>query len=82
MSKRHFPTRGDRVNDNRRKSGYANGHVVRVTYDDGPDEVIVKFDDELVHYDYEEFRYTYTEAYGGCFILGSWPIIRRSNGPS
>ena len=77
MTKRHFPTRGDKVNDSRRPVGYFNGTVVRVTYDDGPDCVYVRFDDRIKEYDYEEFRYTYTEAYGGVFILGDWPIIRR-----
>ena len=79
MSKRHFPQRRDKVNDLRRPAPYQNGFVVRVLYDDGPEEVLVDFDNEKsVSYDFEEFRYTYTEAYGGCFILGGHHIINRS----
>lgn len=80
MSKRHFPQRGDKVNDSRRPVGFKNGFVRNLTYDDGPENVYVKFDDEVVEYDFEEFRYSYTEAYGGVFMLGDWPTIRRKNG--
>lgn len=70
MSKRHFPSKGDKVNDTRRKAPYQNGFVLKVIFDDGPEEVLVDFDNEKsVAYDYDEFRYTWTEKYGGCFIL-------------
>lgn len=68
MSKRHFPQRGDKVNDVRRIP-YANGFISTILYDDGPSEVIVKFDDRSETYDFEEFRYTWTDTYGGVFIL-------------
>lgn len=67
MSIKHFPRYRDKVNDNRRE--HANGHVLAVSFDDGPDEVIVRFDDGLVYYEYEEFRWTWTDAYGGVFLL-------------
>ena len=69
MSLNHFPRRGDMVNDPRRPKGFFNGFVVRVLYDDGPDEVIVKFDDGTEVYDFEEFRYSWTDRFGGVFIL-------------
>lgn len=69
MSLKHFPTRGDKVNDTRRKQGFVNGFVKTVLYDDGPDEVVVKFDDDTVTYDFSEFTYTWTDKFGGCFIL-------------
>ena len=68
MSKNHFPQKGDKVNDKSRIPN-ANGFVVRVLYDEGPDEVVVRFDDEVVNYDYEQFRYAWTDTYGGVFIL-------------
>lgn len=67
MSIKHFPRFRDKVNDNRRE--HANGYVLAVSFDDGPDEVIVRFDDGIVYYDYEEFRWTWTDAYGGVFLL-------------
>lgn len=67
MSLNHFPRRNDKVNDRRRRHG--NGFVVRVLYDDGPDEVMVKFDDGIAFYEFEEFRWTWTDTYGGVFIL-------------
>jgi len=69
MSLNHFPRRGDKVNDARRRVGFFNGFVVRVLYDDGPDEVVVKFDDGTEVYDFEEFRYSWTDRFGGVFIL-------------
>lgn len=69
MSKDHFPSKGDKVNDTRRPSPYQNGFVIRILYDDGPDEVLVRFDDEVINYEYEEFRYSWTDTYGGVFIL-------------
>lgn len=69
MSQKHKPQRLDKVNDKRRIAPYQNGFVLRILYDDGPDEVIVKYDNELVFYDYDEFRWTWTDHYGGCFIL-------------
>ena len=68
MSKTHFPRRGDKVNDIRRLP-HANGFVQRVLYDDGPDEVVVRFDDDIKSYDYAEFQYSWTDTYGGVFIL-------------
>lgn len=68
MSTNHKPRRGDKVNDKRRIP-YANGFVVRVLYEDGPSEVLVRFDDGLVFYDYTEFEYTWTSRYGGAFEL-------------
>lgn len=67
MSIRHFPRYGDKVNDNRRQ--HPNGFVRAVSFVDGPDEVVVSFDDGLEYYDYEEFRWTWTDAYGGVFLL-------------
>jgi hypothetical protein len=68
MSRKHFPQRGDKVNDSRR-TPHANGFVLRVIFDDGPDEVIVRFDNGIHNYDYHEFEYTWTDRYGGVFIL-------------
>ena len=68
MSKNHFPKRGDKVNDTRRIP-HANGFVTRVLYDDGPDEVMVEFDDGTVFYDYSEFEHSWTDSLGGVFIL-------------
>ena len=68
MSLRHFPRQGDKVNDIRRIP-YANGFVQRVLYDDGPSEVLVKFDNGIECYDFDEFRYSWTERYLGVFIL-------------
>lgn len=70
MSNSHFPRRGDKVNDTRRIP-YANGFVQRVLYDDGPDEVMVKFDDAYEFYPFEEFRCSWTDDYFGCFILNN-----------
>ena len=67
MSIDHKPQRGDKVNDTRRKHG--NGFVQRILYDDGPSDVVVKFDDKMEIYDYDEFRYTWTDKFGGVFIL-------------
>lgn len=67
MSNKHFPKTGDKVNDTRRT--HANGHVVKVIYNDGPDEVMVRFEDGIEYYDYHEFEYSWTDNYGGCFIL-------------
>lgn len=78
MSKNHFPTRNDKVNDNTRRPPYANGFVQRVLYEDGPSEVLVDFGNEIVSYDFSEFRYTWTEKYNGCYILGNHPTIHRS----
>lgn len=70
MSKRHFPARGDKVNDRNRKAPYQNGFVVCVLYDDGPSEVLVDFDNEkCVSYDYDEFKYCWTDKFGGCYII-------------
>ena len=68
MSSKHFPRRGDKVND-RRRIPFANGFVRNVIYDDGPDTVIVRFDNGLEMYDYEDFKNTWTDSYGGAFIL-------------
>jgi hypothetical protein len=68
MSRKHFPQRGDKVNDVSRIPN-ANGFVVRVLYDDGPDEVIVRFDDGLVTYSYSQFEYAWTDLYGGVFEI-------------
>lgn len=76
MSLSHFPRRGDRVNDSRRIP-FGNGFVVRVLYDDGPDEVIVKFDNGTEFYDFEEFRWTWTDHYGGAFILHHKPARKK-----
>lgn len=68
MSKRHFPAKGDKVNDSRRMP-HANGFVQRVMYADGPEEVIVNFDDKVEIYDFSEFEFSWTDKYGGAFIL-------------
>lgn len=69
MSIKHFPRFRDKVNDNRR-TGEVNGFVLGVRFDDGPDEVGVRFNEEVVWYPYDEFRDTWTDAYGGVFLLG------------
>ena len=68
MSITHFPRRGDKVNIVSR-APFGNGFVVRVLYDDGPESVLVKFDNGSEFYDFEDFRSTWTDAYGGVFIL-------------
>lgn len=68
MSSSHFPRRNDKVND-RRRIPHANGFVVRVLYDDGPNEIIVRYDNGKEVYDYEDFKGTWTDRYGGAFIL-------------
>lgn len=68
MSKKHKPQRGDKVNDKRRIP-HANGFVERIIYDGGPTEVVVRFDNEIVYYDYSEFEFSWTDTYGGVFIL-------------
>jgi len=65
----HKPRPGDPVNDRSRMPLLANGFVERILYDDGPDEVIVRYDRELVFYEYSEFTDSWTDAYGGVFIL-------------
>lgn len=72
MTSSHFPHRGDKVNDKRRIP-HANGFVVRVLYDDGPDEVIVSYDNGMVTYDYGDFSSTWTDDYGGAFVLVNDP---------
>jgi hypothetical protein len=69
MSRTHKPQRGDKVNDTRRIPN-ANGFVVRILYDEGPSEVVVKFDDGTETYDYSEFEYSWTDKYGGVFEVG------------
>lgn len=71
MSRQHKPQRGDKVNDQARhaEGKQANGFIQRITYADGPDEIIVKFDDDIETYDYEDFRYRWTDNYGGVFVL-------------
>lgn len=73
MSSKHFPRRGDKVNDKRRIP-YANGFVVRVLYDDGPDTVMVRFDNGVELYDYDDFRNTWTDNYGGAFQLSQFVV--------
>ena len=68
MSLRHFPRRGDKVNDVSRAPN-GNGFVIRVLYNDGPDEVMVRFDDGVHYYDFSEFQYSWTDGYGGVFIV-------------
>lgn len=72
MSLNHKPRRGDKVNDRNRT--HANGFVQRILYDDGPSEVLVKYDDGMEFYSYSEFEYTYTDHFGGVFII---PLERR-----
>ncbi len=69
MSNSHFPRRGDKVNDTRRVN--ANGFVQRILYDDGPDEVMVRFDDGYEFYPFDDFRMSWTDTYGGVFILNN-----------
>lgn len=68
MSSSHFPRRGDKVNDINRIP-HANGFVAWIQYDDGPDTVAVRFDDGIHLYDYEDFRNTWTDNYGGCYVM-------------
>lgn len=72
MSSSHFPRRGDKVNDKRRIP-YANGFVYKVLYDDGPSEVIVKYDNGYETYDYEDFRSRWTDSVGGAYELVNPP---------
>lgn len=67
MSK-HIPRRGDKVNDTRRIP-HANGVIQRILYDGGPESVMVKFDNGVEFYDYEDLRNRWTDDYGGTFIL-------------
>lgn len=60
------------MNDKRRIP-HANGFVVRVQYDDGPDTVVVKYDNSIELYDFEDFRNTWTDSYGGAFVLVNPP---------
>lgn len=68
MSSSHFPRKGDKVNDKRRIP-HANGFVAWVQYDDGPDTVVVRFDNGIELYDYEEFRNSWVDRFGGVFVL-------------
>ena len=62
MGHRHFPKRNDPVNDTRRPAPHQNGFVQRVLYtDDGPEEVIVQYGNEMVFYDFTEFEFTWRE---------------------
>lgn len=72
MSVRHKPAIGDKVHDFRRVP-HANGSINRILYDDGPSEIIVKYDDGLVYYDYTDFDYCWTDRYGGTYILDKEP---------
>lgn len=66
------PKRDDPVNDTRRPPPHQNGHVLRVMYtDDGPDEVIVKYSNEMVFYDYTEFEFAWRDrGIASAFVLG------------
>lgn len=79
MSGKHKIRHGDKVNDKRRIPN-ANGFVVRVLYDDGPDEVVVKFDNGYETYSYEEFRNCWTDSYGGAYELVN-PIDPKTGSP-
>ena len=68
MSLTHKPQAGDKVNDMSRIP-HANGVVKAILYDDGPQEVIVKFDNGVETYDYSEFEYSWTDKFGGVFII-------------
>lgn len=68
MSLTHKVRKGDKVNDIRRIP-HANGTVIAILYDDGPAEVIVLFDNGIDTYDYSEFEYSWTDSYGGVFII-------------
>lgn len=72
MSSKHFPRRGDKVNDIRRLP-HANGFVLWVQYNYGPDTVVVHFDNGKELYDFDDFRNTWTDQYGGCFVLANRP---------
>jgi len=73
MSRRHHKmVNGDKVNHQGRfKEGkQGNGFVRRIIYgDDGPEEVIVQFDDGTEIYPYEDFRHAWTDDYGGVYML-------------
>jgi hypothetical protein len=72
MSKKHKPTRGDKVNDQQRFSEgkEANGFIHHLVYgDDGLETILVRFDDGTEHYDAEEFQYRWTDNYGGVYQL-------------
>lgn len=68
MSSRHKPTRGDKVNDGSRIP-YANGTIIRLLYDDGLSEIVVRYDDTIVHYDAGDFDFAWTDKYGGVWVL-------------
>lgn len=69
MSKNHLPQQGDKVNDVRRDNPFRNGFVIRVLYDDGPDEVLVRFDNGVESYQFSAFEYSWTDRLGGVFML-------------
>lgn len=69
MSKKHFPRKGDKVNDSRRIP-HANGVITALLWsEDGLEEVAVRFDNGPELYEYSEFEFTWTDKYGGTFIL-------------
>lgn len=68
MSASHKPQKNDKVNDVSRVP-HANGFVLRILYDDGPSEVMVRFDNGIEFYEYSEFEYSWTDGYGGVFII-------------
>lgn len=69
MSRNHKPKRGDKVNDTRRIP-HANGVIIALLWtEDGLDEIIVRYDNGTECYDASEFEYTWTDRYGGAYIL-------------
>lgn len=64
----HKVQKGDKVNDKERIP-FANGFVIGILYDDGPSEVLVRFNNGVEYYDYTRFEFTWTDRYGGVFIL-------------
>ncbi len=70
MSRTHKPTRGDKVNDGSRIPN-ANGVISRLIYEAGEGlvEIVVKYDDEDVYYDAQDFDFAWTDKYGGVWVL-------------
>lgn len=69
MPRPHYPRRNDKVNDSSRIP-HANGFIIRILYgDDGPEEVMVKYDNAITFYDWEQFEFSWTDRYGGCWII-------------
>lgn len=68
MSISHMPRKGDKVNDGSRIP-HANGTIIRLIYDDGLSEIVVRYDNGVEYYDKEDFDFAWTDKYGGVWVL-------------